>query len=115
MNPPPIREVELLRLLGLAARAGAVVPGSERVREAARAGSLRFAVVAADASGYRRDRLVPLLAGLAIPHVVAFDRLRIGHAVGRAPLGAVGITGDAFAGRLAALAGQTAAQAEDAV
>lgn len=108
-------DADLLRLLGLAARAGALVPGSERVREAARAGELGFAVVAADASGYRRDRLVPLLEGLGIPHIVAFDRARIGHAVGRAPLGAVGVTTASFAERLATLAGQTAGAAEDAV
>ena len=109
-----MREAELLRLLGLAARAGAVVPGSERVREAARAGELRFAIVAADASGHRRDRLVPLLGGLAVPHIVAFDRARIGHAVGRAPLGAVGITEVAFAERLSVLAGDEAASAHQA-
>ncbi len=99
-----MREAELLRLLGLAARAGEVVPGTERVRVAARTGALRFAVVAADVSGYRRDRLVPLLAGLGVPHVVGFDRSRIGHAVGRAPLGAIGVTGEAFAKRLSDLA-----------
>lgn len=110
-----MREVELLRLLGLAARAGAVVPGSERVREAARAGELGFAVVAADTSGNRRDRLVPLLEGLGIPYILAFDRARVGHAVGRAPLGAVGVTTAAFADRLVALAGHTAGVAEDEV
>jgi ribosomal protein L7Ae-like RNA K-turn-binding protein len=110
-----MREVELLRLLGLAARAGAVVPGAERVRDAARAGELGFAVVAADVSVYRRDRLVPLLTGLGVPHIVAFDRARIGHAVGRAPLGAIGVTGEAFAGRLAVLAEGTAGTGMDLV
>jgi ribosomal protein L7Ae-like RNA K-turn-binding protein len=108
-----MREAELLRLLGLAARAGEVIPGAERVREAARAGDVRFAVVAADTSPHRRDRLVPLLRGLGIPHVVAFDRDRIGHSVGRAPLGAVGVTGAAFAGRLCTLAGVPAKPGED--
>lgn len=110
-----MREAELLRLLGLAARAGAVVPGSERVRHAARDGELRFAIVAADTSGHRRDRLVPLLSGLGVPHVVAFDRVRIGHAVGRAPLGAVGITEVAFAERLAVLCGDGPGSANQAV
>lgn len=114
MLRPRMREAELLRLLGLAARAGAIVPGSERVREAAHAGELRFAVVAADASGHRRDRLVPLLNGLGVPHVVAFDRVRIGHAVGRAPLGAVGIKEVTFADRLAVLAEDDADAANQA-
>jgi ribosomal protein L7Ae-like RNA K-turn-binding protein len=112
MPGPPNREAELLRLLGIAARAGTVVPGSERVREAARAGDLRFAIVAADTSGYRRDRLVPLLRGLGIPHIVAFDRDRIGHAVGRAPLGAVGVTEPRLALRLAEIAADGAASDE---
>lgn len=92
-----------LRLLGLAARAGAVVVGSERVREAARAGDLRFALVAADTSSHRRDRLVPLLKGLGIPYRVGWDRDRLGEAVGKAPLGAVGITVQSFADRLETL------------
>jgi ribosomal protein L7Ae-like RNA K-turn-binding protein len=92
-----------LRLLGLAARAGAVVVGSERVREAARAGELRFALVAADTSSHRRDRLVPLLKGMGVPHVVGYDRDRLGEAVGKAPLGAVGVTEQSFADRLQSL------------
>lgn len=110
-----MREGELLRLLGLAARAGAVVPGSERVRQAVLEGEVRFAVVAADASGHRRDRLVPLLSGHGVPHIVAFDRERIGHAVGRAPLGAVGVTEVTFAERLAVLSADGPSSASEAV
>jgi len=113
MPGPLNREAELLRLLGIAARAGTVVPGSERVKEAARAGDLRFAIVAADTSGYRRDRLVPLLRGLGIAHIVAFDRDRIGQAVGRAPLGAVGVTEPGLAMRLAEIAAAGAVANED--
>jgi ribosomal protein L7Ae-like RNA K-turn-binding protein len=101
MQPTP---EALLRLLGLAARAGAVVPGSARVREAARAGELQFALVAADTAADRRDRLITLLRGLRIPHMVGYDRDRLGEAVGRAPLGAVGVTAESFAARLVTLA-----------
>ena len=90
------------------------MPGSERVREAARAGELRFAIVAADTSAQRRDRLVPLLSGLGVPHVVGLDRERIGYAVGRAPLGAVGVTEVSFAERLALLAGAGSESANQA-
>ena len=38
-----------IRLIGLAARAGSAVPGTERVRSAARRGELAFALVAEDA------------------------------------------------------------------
>ena len=89
-----------LRLLGLAARAGALLPGTERVREAVRAGSMRLVIVAADASANSLDKLVPLLEKRRVPHVVRFDRAQLGDAVGKAPLSAVGLTDASFAARL---------------
>jgi ribosomal protein L7Ae-like RNA K-turn-binding protein len=86
--------------LGLAARAGALLPGTERVREAARGGFLRFAIVAKDTSDNSNDKLLPLLAKRGVPHVVAFTRAELGVAVGQAPLSAVGITAESFAGAL---------------
>ena len=82
----------MLRLLGLATRAGAVLPGTERVREAARAGELQFALLAADASDNSRQKLVPLLDARRIPYAIAYDRDALGAAVGRSPLSAIGIT-----------------------
>jgi ribosomal protein L7Ae-like RNA K-turn-binding protein len=96
----------VLRLLGLAARAGAVLPGTERVREAARAGSLHFVLVAADASANSRGKLRSVLSARGVEHVIAFDRDRLGAAVGRAPLSAVGITSDSLAGRIRSLLGE---------
>lgn len=87
----------VLRLLGLAARAGAVVPGTGRVRSAAIAGQLRFAIVASDASGNSRAKLLPVLVERSVAHVVSYDRGRLGEAVGRAPLSAVGLTSRSFA------------------
>lgn len=82
----------LLQLLGLATRAGAVLPGTERVREAARAGQLEFALIAADASTNSRDKLLPLLSARQIAHAVVSTRAALGVAVGRAPVSALGIT-----------------------
>lgn len=79
-------------MLGLAARAGAVLPGTERVREAARSNTLFFALVASDASDNSRDKLLPLLNARQIPYAVVCDRAVLGGAVGRAPLSALGIT-----------------------
>lgn len=98
-NPPDA----VLRVLGLAARAGAMVPGTERVREAVRAGKARFVVVAADVSANSEDKLVPLLRARRVPYVVEFDRSALGAAVGRGPLAAVGVTDPSLAGRLAEL------------
>jgi ribosomal protein L7Ae-like RNA K-turn-binding protein len=92
-----------LRLLGLAARAGAIVPGTERVREAVRSGAVHLVFVAADASRNSRDKLEPLLGMMAVPCISVYDRLALGEAVGRAPLSAVGVTDRRFAGRLHAL------------
>lgn len=77
------------------------MPGTARVREAARAGAVRFVVVAADASSNTKEKLMPLLRARRIRHAVAFDRDALGMAVGRAPLGAVGITSGRLADRLA--------------
>lgn len=87
-------------MLGLAARAGAVLPGTERVREAARAGSLHFVLVAADASDNSLDKLVPLLEKRQIEHAVVLDRVTLGGAVGKAPLSAIGITETKLAKRV---------------
>ena len=94
-----------LGLLGMATRAGAVVPGTERVREAARAGTLRLAVIAADASANSRGKLLPLLAARGISHVIRFERSELGAAVGRGPLTAVGVVDAALAARLLTLVG----------
>lgn len=79
-------------MLGLAARAGAVIPGTERVREAARAGSLHFVLVASDLSDNSRDKLLPLLEARRVPYAIVSNRDALGGAVGRAPLSALGIT-----------------------
>jgi ribosomal protein L7Ae-like RNA K-turn-binding protein len=91
--------------LGLAARAGAVVPGTERVREAVRAGRVRFAVVAEDLTATGRDKLIPLLDGREVSYRVGYTRDELGRCVGRSPLAALGITDEGFARRLRALLG----------
>jgi ribosomal protein L7Ae-like RNA K-turn-binding protein len=89
-----------LRLIGLAARAGSVVPGTERVREAVRGGGVRFALVAKDLSANRRDKLIPLLEARGVPYARIFDRDQLGAAVGRAPVSALGITDTSLAARV---------------
>ena len=89
-----------LRLLGLAARAGAVVTGTERVREGVRDRSLGFVLVAADASENSHDKLIPTLQGSGIPFAVRYERVQLGDAVGRSPLSAVGLLDASFAARL---------------
>jgi ribosomal protein L7Ae-like RNA K-turn-binding protein len=95
-------------LLGMAARAGALVLGTERVRAAARAGSVRLVLLARDASHNSRSRLQPLLEARGINYVTRFNRAALGDAVGRAPLSAIGVIDAAFAGRLEELLHESA-------
>lgn len=90
-------------MVGLAARAGAVIPGTERVREAARSGNLHVVLVASDLSDNSRDKLLPLLDARQIPYAIVSDRDALGGAVGRAPLSALGITEKKLAERVLAL------------
>jgi ribosomal protein L7Ae-like RNA K-turn-binding protein len=87
-------------MLGLAARAGALLPGTDRVREAVRSGSLHFVLIASDASENSRDKLLPLMDARQVPYAIVFDRNVLGGAVGKAPLSAVGITDTKLASRV---------------
>jgi ribosomal protein L7Ae-like RNA K-turn-binding protein len=95
-----------LALLGLAARAGAIVPGTERVRAAASAGQLRYVIVATDASANAHDKLLPMLERHGVPHAVKYERAALGLAVGKAGLSAVGIAERGFARKLEELIGR---------
>jgi ribosomal protein L7Ae-like RNA K-turn-binding protein len=87
-------------MLGLAARAGAVIPGTDRVREAARSDALHFVLIASDLSDNSRDKLLPLLDARQVPYAIVSDRDALGGAVGRAPLSALGITEKKLARRV---------------
>lgn len=87
-------------MLGLAARAGAVLPGTDRVRVAARGDGLHFVFVASDASDNALDKIVPLLKSREVPYAVVFDRDALGGAVGRAGISALGITDRKLASRV---------------
>ncbi|MBR9990856.1 MAG: ribosomal L7Ae/L30e/S12e/Gadd45 family protein [Gemmatimonadetes bacterium] len=101
--PRPAPPDRALRLLGMATRAGAVISGTDRVREAARAGTLRLAVMASDASDNSRGKLLPLLIARGISHVIRYERNELGAAIGRGPVSAVGVLDAALADRLLAL------------
>lgn len=98
-----------LGYLGLAARAGAVVTGTQNVRDAARRGRLQLALVAGDISSNSRDKLVPLFRAREIPFLVRSDRAGLGAALGRGYLSAVGVT-DAALARQVGKAASTAHQ-----
>ena len=81
----------VLRLVGLGVRSRGAVVGVERVRDAARAGTLRLAIVASDASSNSRDKVVPLLQARRVEIAWMPSSSALGQAVGREQTTAVGI------------------------
>ena len=100
----------VLRLLGLAARAGSIVPGTDRVRIALRREELQLVLVAGDASANAQDKLLPLLEARRVPYRVVFTRAEIGMAVGRSPLSAIGLIDASLAQRVSELIGPSGVQ-----
>lgn len=95
-----------LQMLGLAARAGAVVPGSGRVVDAVRAGGVSLVVVAEDVTANGRDRVVPVLERAGVRWTERYTRAQLGRAVGRSPLAAVAVVDAGFGDRLVELLGE---------
>jgi ribosomal protein L7Ae-like RNA K-turn-binding protein len=117
-NPAPRSpEAALLGLLGLAARARALVSGTEQVRAAVRDGSARLVILAADAAAGQQAKLVPLLEARKVAHFIGPSRDELGGATGRGPVSALGVTDAGFARRaselLAALAARQAQAQEE--
>jgi ribosomal protein L7Ae-like RNA K-turn-binding protein len=81
----------VLGLLGLGVRGGRVIVGVPRVREAARRGALRLAVIAPDASRHSLAKVTPLLEAKRIRIIEGPDAARLGAAVGRESTAAVGV------------------------
>jgi ribosomal protein L7Ae-like RNA K-turn-binding protein len=89
MDAPVARRV--LGLLGLGLRGRMAVVGVDRVREAAQKGTLKLALVAADASKNSLDKVVPLLTAKQV-RMIGFDSAaELGQAVGRDATAVVGI------------------------
>jgi ribosomal protein L7Ae-like RNA K-turn-binding protein len=83
---------EVLKLLGLARRAGAVAAGTERVGQALRSSAARLVLVARDASPGQLKKIEGIIRRAAVPRAVLGDRVDLGAAVGGPPLSAVAVT-----------------------
>lgn len=90
----------VLDLLGLSARARALVTGTESVRQAVREERVHRVFLAEDAAPGQRQKLEPLLQARQVPSHILFSRVELGSAVGRSPVSAVGITDLNLARRL---------------
>ena len=96
----------------MAARAGALVHGTDANRRAVREGGVLLVLLAADAAPGQSGKLVPLLEARGVPHVQALSRAALGAATGREFVSAIGITQDGFARRARQLATALATQQE---
>jgi len=93
-------KAEAFRLLGLARRAGAVVPGIDAVRRALREGRARLVLTATDASGVQLKKIRRMLDDRSIPQARLGDRATLGAAIGTGPVSAVAVTVATFAKEL---------------
>jgi len=117
------RANNVYQLLGLARRAGAVVHGTEAVRESIRSGEAKLVLLAGDAARGQLDKVQRTLAGRAVPRASVGDRAGLGAALGVGPITAVAVTSDSLADRVSAellddepgMAGAVEAAAEAAV
>ncbi len=85
-------ERKVLGLVGLGARARNVVVGVERVKDAARRGKLKLALVAPDASHNSREKVLPLLRARRVRVIEGPGAASLGSAVGKESAAAIGIT-----------------------
>ncbi len=93
----------LLGLLGLGVRSRGAIIGVEQVRDAARRGKLKIAVVAPDVSRHSLDKIVPLLRARHVRYVEGPSAAALGAAVGRETTAVVGVTDGQLARGIRAL------------
>lgn len=102
-DPRPRVPRAVLDLIGLSARAGAIVPGTSAVRASVREGKVARVVLARDGAEGQRQKLIPLLDARRVPYHIAFTREELGAASGRAPVSAIGISNPGLASRVGEL------------
>lgn len=81
-----------------------MVHGTDGTRKGVREGEVLCVIIAGDSSLTQRQKLEPLLEARGVPGFVCLSRERIGGAIGRAEVSAVGLTDKNFARRAAELA-----------
>lgn len=88
---------KVMGLVGLGLRGRLAVVGAERVREQARKGALKLALVAQDASHNTRDKVLPMLLAKRI-HIIEWpSAAELGGVAGRESTAAIGIVDQALA------------------
>ena len=96
---------DLMALLGMARRAGALAYGTGSTRRALKEGRARLILFAQDASEMQREKVMKLLRHVRTPRATLGTREALGSAVGSAPVSAVAVTDEEFAKELVARLG----------
>lgn len=100
-------ERRLLGLLGLGMRGRLAIVGVDRVRDAAHSGSLKFAVLAADASHHSLEKVGRLLVAKGVPTVTIASSAALGAATGKESAAVVGVVDAQLAAGIRALVSPT--------
>ena len=83
---------KVLGLVGLGLRGRLAVVGVQLVRDAARRGRVKVALVATDASQNSLDKITPLLGAKRVPVIGDFSAAELGNAAGRESVAVIGVT-----------------------
>ena len=82
---------KVLGLVGLGLRGRRAVVGVQQVRDAARRGRLKLALVAGDASKNSTDKVVPLLAARGVTMIEGFSAEELAGVCGRESVSVLGV------------------------
>lgn len=103
---------KVLGLLGLGMRGRLALVGVDRVREAVKAGRVRVAVVATDASPNARQKVDGLLAGRGVPTHYVDSAEELGRIAGKRSAAIVGVVDTKLAAGILAIVKPTDAGRE---
>ncbi len=91
----------ILRLLGLAQRAGNVVSGDESVRAKLQRRQVKLVIIAEDAAATTRQDFVSLARKYGVPHVFCGTKEKLGAAIGKSPRAVLALLDENLAHRVA--------------
>ena len=83
---------KILGLIGLGIRARLAVVGVQQVRDAAKRGRLKIALVAGDGSQNSLDKVVPLLSARGVRSIDDFSAAELGAVAGREAVAVIGVS-----------------------
>ena len=98
-------ELNILRFLGLAARAGKVISSYDQVESSIRKGTVKLLIISKDISKNTLSRLLDIGAkeDIAMPDAYSFStKFDLGKAIGKPDRAIVAVTDQGFADKLSA-------------